>query len=112
MVYPQSRIQGVDDFACSYIRLDAVENMTGDPKGVFFSVESRFVVRMFYRICMLPSYKFMEPLTEAQEQLYNWLAEYIRNYQHSPSIRQMMQAMKLKSPAPIQSRLEHLRAKG
>lgn len=54
----------------------------------------------------------MEPLTEAQEQLYNWLAEYIRTYQHSPSIRQMMQAMKLKSPAPIQSRLEHLRAKG
>ncbi len=54
----------------------------------------------------------MEPLTEAQEQLYSWLAEYIRNYQHSPSIRQMMQAMKLKSPAPIQSRLEHLRAKG
>lgn len=54
----------------------------------------------------------MEILTEAQQQLYNWLAEYIRQYQHSPSIRQMMQAMNLKSPAPIQSRLEHLRAKG
>lgn len=54
----------------------------------------------------------MEILTEAQQQLYNWLAEYIREHQHSPSIRQMMQAMKLKSPAPVQSRLEHLRAKG
>ncbi|MUL36903.1 transcriptional repressor LexA [Gloeocapsopsis dulcis] len=54
----------------------------------------------------------MEPLTEAQQQLYDWLAEYIRQHQHSPSIRQMMQAMNLKSPAPIQSRLEHLRIKG
>ena len=54
----------------------------------------------------------MEPLTEAQQQLYDWLAEYIRQHQYSPSIRQMMQAMNLKSPAPIQSRLEHLRAKG
>jgi repressor LexA len=54
----------------------------------------------------------MEPLTEAQEELYEWLAEYIRIHQHSPSIRQMMQAMRLRSPAPIQSRLEHLRTKG
>lgn len=54
----------------------------------------------------------MEPLTEAQQQLYNWLVDYVHQYQHSPSIRQMMQAMQLKSPAPVQSRLEHLRAKG
>ncbi len=54
----------------------------------------------------------MESLTEAQKQLYDWLAEYIQQHQHSPSIRQMMQAMQLKSPAPIQSRLEHLRTKG
>lgn len=54
----------------------------------------------------------MERLTEAQQELYEWLTEYIRLHQHSPSIRQMMQAMNLKSPAPIQSRLEHLRAKG
>ncbi|MGI8501059.1 MAG: transcriptional repressor LexA [Hassallia sp.] len=54
----------------------------------------------------------MERLTEAQQELYEWLAEYIRSHQHSPSIRQMMQAMNLKSPAPIQSRLEHLRTKG
>ncbi len=54
----------------------------------------------------------MESLTEAQRQLYEWLSQYIRQYQHSPSIRQMMQAMSLKSPAPVQSRLEHLRNKG
>ncbi|RAM52519.1 repressor LexA [Mastigocladus laminosus UU774] len=54
----------------------------------------------------------MERLTEAQRELYNWLAEFIREHQHSPSIRQMMEAMNLKSPAPIQSRLEHLRTKG
>ena len=54
----------------------------------------------------------MEALTTAQQELYEWLAEYVRRNQHSPSIRQMMQAMQLKSPAPVQSRLEHLRAKG
>ena len=54
----------------------------------------------------------MEPLTEAQKQLYDWLVDFVRTRQHAPSIRQMMQAMQLKSPAPVQSRLEHLRAKG
>lgn len=54
----------------------------------------------------------MEPLTEAQQQLYDWLVDYIRMSQHAPSIRQMMRAMNLRSPAPVQSRLEHLRAKG
>ncbi|HIK56055.1 MAG TPA: repressor LexA [Synechococcales cyanobacterium M55_K2018_004] len=54
----------------------------------------------------------MEPLTEVQRQLYEYLVQYIRENQHSPSIRQMMKAMGLKSPAPIQSRLEHLRNKG
>jgi repressor LexA len=51
-------------------------------------------------------------LTKAQQELYDWLVDYIREHQHAPSIRQMMQAMDLKSPAPIQSRLEHLRNKG
>lgn len=54
----------------------------------------------------------MESLTEVQQELYDWLVDYIRQNQHSPSIRQMMRAMRLKSPAPIQSRLEHLRSKG
>ena len=54
----------------------------------------------------------MERLTEVQQQLFDWLVDYIRQHQHSPSIRQMMKAMNLRSPAPIQSRLEHLRTKG
>ena len=51
-------------------------------------------------------------LTEAQNELYRWIKNYMREFQHSPSIRQMMQAMGLKSPAPIQSRLRHLQDKG
>ncbi len=51
-------------------------------------------------------------LTEAQNELYQWIKNYLRDFQHSPSIRQMMQAMRLKSPAPIQSRLKHLQEKG
>jgi repressor LexA len=54
----------------------------------------------------------MEPLTQAQQELYNWLVDYISSTQHAPSIRQMMRAMNLRSPAPIQSRLERLRTKG
>lgn len=54
----------------------------------------------------------MDTLTDAQQELYEWLVGYIRENQHSPSIRQMMKAMNLKSPAPVQSRLEHLRTKG
>ena len=53
-----------------------------------------------------------ENLTEAQNELYGWIKEYMRDFQHSPSIRQMMEAMGLKSPAPIQSRLKHLQEKG
>ena len=53
-----------------------------------------------------------EILTDAQNELYIWIKEYIKDFQHSPSIRQMMQAMNLKSPAPIQSRLKHLQEKG
>ncbi|MDJ0725191.1 MAG: transcriptional repressor LexA [Prochloraceae cyanobacterium] len=54
----------------------------------------------------------MEPLTTAQKELYDYLVDYINENQYSPSIRQMMTAMKLRSPAPIQSRLERLRNKG
>tara|TARA_B100000212_G_scaffold189960_1_gene143194 strand:- start:806 stop:1423 length:618 start_codon:yes stop_codon:yes gene_type:complete len=51
-------------------------------------------------------------LTQAQNELYLWIKDYVKNFQHSPSIRQMMLAMGLKSPAPIQSRLKHLQEKG
>ncbi len=53
-----------------------------------------------------------ENLTDAQNELYEWIKYYVRDFQHSPTIRQMMQAMNLKSPAPIQSRLKHLQEKG
>ncbi len=51
-------------------------------------------------------------LTEAQNELYEWIKDYMKDFKHSPSIRQMMEAMGLKSPAPIQSRLKHLQEKG
>ena len=51
-------------------------------------------------------------LTTPQQELYDWLADYIGTHHHSPSIRQMMKAMGLRSPAPIQSRLKHLQEKG
>jgi repressor LexA len=51
-------------------------------------------------------------LTPAQQELYDWLGEFISSHRHSPSIRQMMEAMGLRSPAPIQSRLRHLQQKG
>ena len=54
----------------------------------------------------------VENLTDAQKELYEWIKNYMNNFKHSPSIRQMMQAMNLKSPAPIQSRLKHLQEKG
>ena len=53
-----------------------------------------------------------ETLTTAQQELYDWLVDFIGDHHHSPSIRQMMQAMGLRSPAPIQSRLRHLQQKG
>tara|TARA_B100000212_G_scaffold322883_1_gene282516 strand:- start:3330 stop:3947 length:618 start_codon:yes stop_codon:yes gene_type:complete len=53
-----------------------------------------------------------ESLTDAQYELFKWIKSYMRDFQHSPSIRQMMEAMGLKSPAPIQSRLKHLQEKG
>tara|TARA_Y100001978_G_scaffold133744_1_gene119591 strand:- start:2358 stop:2990 length:633 start_codon:yes stop_codon:yes gene_type:complete len=53
-----------------------------------------------------------ENLTDAQNELYEWIKYYVKEFQHSPTIRQMMQAMNLKSPAPIQSRLKHLQEKG
>ena len=53
-----------------------------------------------------------EALTTAQQELYDWLVNFIDDKHHSPSIRQMMQAMGLRSPAPIQSRLRHLQEKG
>lgn len=60
----------------------------------------------------IPGGSGRQELTAAQQELYDWLADYISQHRHSPSIRQMMQAMGLRSPAPIQSRLRHLQQKG
>jgi repressor LexA len=54
----------------------------------------------------------MEFLTSSQQELYDWLVDYIKEHQQSPSIRQMMRAMNLRSPATIFSRLEYLKNKG
>ena len=51
-------------------------------------------------------------INKVGEELYEWIKNYMKEFQHSPSIRQMMEAMGLKSPAPIQSRLKHLQEKG
>ncbi|MFZ9464429.1 MAG: transcriptional repressor LexA [Vulcanococcus sp.] len=60
----------------------------------------------------VPLSSTQQPLTSAQQELYDWLAGYIGQHRHSPSIRQMMEAMGLRSPAPVQSRLRHLQQKG
>jgi len=58
------------------------------------------------------NYSDSSNLSDAQNELYEWIKNYMKEFHHSPSIRQMMQAMGLKSPAPIQSRLKHLQQKG
>ena len=58
------------------------------------------------------SYTPSTDLTNAQNELFEWIKSYMKEFRHSPSIRQMMNAMGLKSPAPIQSRLKHLQDKG
>ena len=61
---------------------------------------------------MFLNYPENDNLSDAQKELYEWIKSYMTDYHHSPSIRQMMQAMGLRSPAPIQSRLKHLQQKG
>ena len=53
-----------------------------------------------------------DDLTSAQSELLEWIKDYFNTFKHSPTIRQMMLGMNLKSPAPIQSRLKHLQKKG
>lgn len=53
-----------------------------------------------------------QPLTDPQKQLYDWIVSYMKENKCGPSVRQMMLAMGLKSPAPIQSRLSYLKEKG
>jgi repressor LexA len=53
-----------------------------------------------------------QPLTKPQGDLYNWIRNYIQEHGYAPSIREMVKSMDLRSTAPIQSRLKHLRQKG
>ncbi|MFH7241797.1 MAG: transcriptional repressor LexA [Spirulina sp.] len=54
----------------------------------------------------------MESLTSAQQELYDWIVEYIAKHQHAPSLRQMMQALGLKSVSSVAARLTYLKNKG
>jgi repressor LexA len=51
-------------------------------------------------------------LTPKQKELFDWISQFIDQHGYSPSVREMMRGVKLKSPAPVQSRLEILRKKG
>ena len=39
----------------------------------------------------------LQPLTWAQQRLYNWIVGYVRKHGHSPTLRQMAEAMDLTS---------------
>ncbi|MBD2091267.1 repressor LexA [Microcoleus sp. FACHB-1515] len=54
----------------------------------------------------------MQPLTKPQQQLYDWLVAYMHEHEPTPSIREMMEAMGLRSTSAIQSRLQYLHDKG
>jgi repressor LexA len=52
------------------------------------------------------------PLTPAQQRLYDWLVLHFERSPCSPSIREMMRGLDLKSGAPIQNTLAGLQEKG
>jgi repressor LexA len=54
----------------------------------------------------------MEPLSDRHQRLLDWIEDYIDEFQHPPAIRQMMRAMNLRSPSPIQGRLRDLQQWG
>ncbi|MCL6435320.1 MAG: transcriptional repressor LexA [Leptolyngbyaceae cyanobacterium HOT.MB2.61] len=54
----------------------------------------------------------MAPLKRLEKELFDWIVEYNREHGHAPTIRQMVDAMGLKSNSPIQNRLQKLKEKG
>ena len=54
----------------------------------------------------------MEQLTKPQQELYDYLLAKQREGGPMPSYREMMKAMGLRSPAPVQARLKLLIGKG
>jgi repressor LexA len=53
-----------------------------------------------------------EPLTTAQKETYDMLVSFIKREGRSPSMGEMMRALGLRSPAPVESRLNNLKKKG
>jgi repressor LexA len=54
----------------------------------------------------------MEPLSDRHQRLLDWIEDYIEEFQHPPAIRDMVKAMGLHSPSPIQGRLRDLQQWG
>lgn len=54
----------------------------------------------------------MEPITEIQQQLLDWLEEYIFYFGYSPSLQQMREAIGWKSASAVRYHLKRLRDKG
>lgn len=54
----------------------------------------------------------MLPLTTPQQELLDWITTYIQQCQKSPSLREMMQGLGLRSVSAVQARLGQLRQKG
>ncbi|MBD1869188.1 repressor LexA [Cyanobacteria bacterium FACHB-471] len=54
----------------------------------------------------------MEPLTEVQQRLLDWLEEYIFQHNYSPSTRQLREAIGWKSVSAVRYHLKKLREKG
>ena len=53
-----------------------------------------------------------EELTEVQSETLSYLKWFMSAFDRSPTVRELMTALRLRSPAPVQSRLNHLRKKG
>lgn len=51
-------------------------------------------------------------LTPKQQELLDWIAEFIDRNGFSPTVREMMRGVGLKSPSAVQARLDILKKKG
>ena len=51
-------------------------------------------------------------LTRAQQETYDWLCGYWKEYGGSPTTREIMNGLNLKSTSTVQCRLQRLREKG
>ena len=56
-------------------------------------IKKKKEVQMYQYLAIFVINYSEEKLTDAQNELYKWIKNYMKEFQHSPSIRQMMQAM-------------------